>query len=101
MRTSHMTLPASLLSDMETQNLSVDYRAERACQQAKLLENKGSYEEAREALSAYWSRLGERPQLRALAPSVAAEVLLRAGVITGAIGAKSELAGAQENAKNL
>jgi len=96
-----MTLPASLLRDMETQSLSVDYRAERACQQAKLLENKGSYEEARLALSAYWPRLGERPQLTALAPRVAAEVLLRAGVITGAVGGKSQLTDAQEIAKNL
>ena len=96
-----MTLPASLLRDMETQTSSLDYRAEHACQQAKLLENKGAYEEARQALSVCWPRLGERPQLTDLAPSVGAEVLLRAGVITSAIGGKNQLAGAQETAKNL
>ena len=74
-----MTLPASLIYDMETQSPSLDYCAECACQQAKLLENKGTYEEARQALGLFWSRLGERPQLKGLAPSVAAEVLLRAG----------------------
>jgi len=96
-----MTLPASLIHDMETQSPSFDYRAECACQQAKLLENKGAYEEAREALSAYWPYLHERPQLTGLAPSVGAEVLLRAGVITSAIGGKTQVAGTQEAAKNL
>jgi hypothetical protein len=71
-----MTLPASLIRDMDTQSPSLDYRAERACQQAKLHENKGNYEEAWRSLSAHWPHFGERPQLTGLAPSVAAEVLL-------------------------
>jgi tetratricopeptide (TPR) repeat protein len=96
-----MTLPASLIRDMDTQSPSIDYRAERACQQAKLHENKGNYEEAWRALNAHWPHFGERPQLTGLAPSVAAEVLLRAGVITSAIGGKNQLSGAQESAKNL
>ena len=96
-----MTLPASLLREMETHSPSADHLAERACQQAKALENKGSYEEAWRALNAHWPRFGERPQLTGLAPSVAAEILLRAGVITSAIGGNNQLAGAQEAAKNL
>jgi tetratricopeptide (TPR) repeat protein len=96
-----MTLPASLLRDMETRIPSVDYLAERACQQAKTHENKGNFEEACVALGAYWPRFGDRPQLTRLAPNVAAEVLLRAGVITSAIGNKNQLAGTQEAAKNL
>ncbi len=96
-----MTLPTSLLRDMETQSSSVDHWAESACQQAKLHENKGSYEEAWRALGAYWPRFGERPQVTGLAPNVAAEVLLRAGVITSAMGGNNQLAGAQETAKNL
>ena len=100
MSTSHMTLPASHRRDVEPGNISIDCRAELACQLAKHLENKGDYEEAREALGDFW-RLGERPQLKGLAPSVAAELLLRTGVITGAIGGKSQLADAQEVAKNL
>jgi tetratricopeptide (TPR) repeat protein len=86
---------------MDTQSPSLDYRAERACEQAKLHENKGNYEEAWRSLSAHWPHFGERPQLTGLAPSVAAEVLLRAGVITSAIGGKNQLPGAQESAKNL
>jgi len=96
-----MTLPASLLRDVETQTGSVDVRAERSCELAKQLENKGNYEEARQALSAYWPQPGERPQLNDLAPIMAAELLLRTGVITGAFGGKTQLAGAQEAAKNL
>jgi tetratricopeptide (TPR) repeat protein len=96
-----MTLPASLLSDVETQSVSVDFRAERACELAKHLENKGDYEEARQALSAYWPHPGERPLLKDLSQSVAAKVLLRAGVITGTLGGKTQLTDAQEAAKNL
>ncbi len=96
-----MTLPASLLRDVETQTGSVDVRAERACELAKQLENKGNYEDARQALSAYWPDPGERPQLNDLAPIMAAELLLRTGVITGAFGGKTQLAGTQEAAKNL
>lgn len=96
-----MTLPASLLLDVDTQNVSMDYRAERGCELAQQLENKGDFDAARAALSAFWPRPGERPQLNGLAPSVAAELLLRAGVITGA-GPKSQFADAsQESAKNL
>ena len=96
-----MTLPTSLLRDMETQSPTIDISAERACHQAKLLENKGDYEEARKTLSAYWPHLGERPGLTGLAPSDAAELLLRVGVITSALGSKNQLADAQETAKNL
>src|SRR6185436_3530229 len=101
MRATHMTLQASLLRDMETPIPNVDYLAECACQQAKAHENKGNYEEALRALGAHWPRFSEHPQLTGLAPGVAAEVLLRAGVITSAIGSKNQLAGTQEAAKNL
>jgi tetratricopeptide (TPR) repeat protein len=79
----------------------VDLRVERACELAKQLENKGLYDDARQALSAYWPHPGERPQLNGLAPSVAAELLLRAGVITGALRGKTQLVDSQEAAKNL
>lgn len=96
-----MTLLTSLVRDVETQSASVDLCAERACELAKTLENKGDYELAQQSLSAFWPHPAERPQLKGLAPSVAAELLLRAGVITGALGSKSELGDAQEAAKNL
>ena len=96
-----MTLPTSHLHDVEAHSVSADSRAEHACELAKHLENKGDYEAARLALGEHWPCADDRPQLTGLAPSVAAELLLRTGVISGALGGKSQLAGTQEAAKNL
>jgi tetratricopeptide (TPR) repeat protein len=96
-----MTLRASLLRELEDPNLSVDSRAELCCQLAKHYEDRGEYEDARKALSAYWRRIGERPKLTGLDPNTSAEVLLRAGVLSGMIGSKNQIAEAQETAKNL
>jgi tetratricopeptide (TPR) repeat protein len=96
-----LTLRASLLRELENPNLSVNNRAELCCELAKELEKKGEYEEARKVLRDYWRRIGERPNLKGLEPSTAAEVLLRVGVLTGAIGSKNQTADSQETAKNL
>src|SRR5829696_2417488 len=96
-----MTLRASLLRELVNPNLSVGGRAELCCELAKEFENRGEYEEARKTLSSYWQRIGERPKLEGLEPSTAAEVLLRAGVLTGAIGSKNQVTEAEETAKNL
>jgi tetratricopeptide (TPR) repeat protein len=96
-----MTLPPSLLRELEKPNLSVDRRAELCCEAAKAFEYKGQYEQARRILSDYWARIGEPPKLEGLEPSTAGEVLLRAGVLTGAIGSKNQIAESQELAKNL
>src|SRR5215203_909728 len=96
-----MTLRASLLRELVNPNLSVGGRAELCCELAKEFENKGEYEDAREVLSGLWPRIGERPSVSALDPWVAGEVLLRAGVLTGVIGASHQITDAQEKAKNL
>jgi len=96
-----MTLRASLLRELENSNLSVDNRAERCCEIARELENKGEYEDARKVLSRYWRRIGEHPNVEGLDRSIAGEVLLRAGVLTGIIGSKNHIADAQEQAKDL
>lgn len=96
-----MTLPPSLLRELENLSLSVNSRAELYCEAAKALEYKGEYEKARKLLADYWTRIGERPNTAGLEPSTAAEVLLRAGVLTGFIGSKNEVAEAQETAKDL
>ena len=49
----------------------------------------------------YGPRIGERPNLEGLDPNSAAEVLLRAGVLTGILGSKNQIADAHETAKNL
>ena len=96
-----MALQASLLRELENINLSVDRRVQISCELAKDFENKGEYEEARKVLSGYWKRIGERPNLAGLEPSTAGEVLLRVGVLTGAIGNINQITEAEENSKNL
>ena len=44
-----MTLPPSLLRELENPNLSVNSRAALRCDAAKALEYKGEYEKARRA----------------------------------------------------
>src|SRR6478672_2342464 len=96
-----MTLRTSLLRELASPNLSVGGRAELCCELAKDFENKGEYEEAREVLSGLWPHLGECPKVEGLDAGIAAEVLLRAGVLTGFIGSNHQIADAQEKAKNL
>jgi inorganic triphosphatase YgiF len=96
-----MTLPPSLLRELDNPNLSVDSRAELLCEAAKVLEYKGEYEKARKLLIDYWPRIGEAPMLAGLDQHTAAEILLHAGVLTGWIGSKNQIAESQETAKNL
>jgi tetratricopeptide (TPR) repeat protein len=79
----------------------VNNRVERCCEVAKALEYRGEYEEARKVLSDYWPRIGEAPKLAGLDETTAAELLLRAGVITGLLGAYRQIPDAQECAKDL
>jgi len=96
-----MTLRASLLRELENPSLSVSDRVVRCCEVTRELENRGEYEEARKVLSDYWPRIGEAPKLAGLEPNTAAELLLRAGVLTGILGAYRQLPDAQEMAKDL
>jgi len=96
-----MTLRSSRLRDLENPSRSVNDRAELCCEVARGFENKGDYEHALKALSSFWRRIGERPKLEGLEASTAGEVLLRAGVLTSAIGSKNQIADAQERAKDL
>src|ERR1051326_3800443 len=96
-----MTLRASLLRELASPNLSVGGRAELCCELAKDFENKGEYEDAREVLSGLWPNMGQRPRLKGLSQSTSAEVLLRAGVLTGWIGSKHQIENAHERSKNL
>jgi tetratricopeptide (TPR) repeat protein len=90
-----MTLRASLLRELVNSNLDVGGRAELCCKLAREFENKGEYEEAREMLSGLWPRVDQRPRVKGLEPDIAAEVLMRAGVVTGWI------TNAQEQAKDF
>lgn len=96
-----MTLRASLIRQLENHALPPNQRAEIRCQLAKELEDVGDYESAREAISEFWQRVGEKPQLDGLDRHVSAEVLLRAGTLTGWLGNCNQIEAAQESAKNL
>lgn len=96
-----MTLRASLLRDVLNPTLSVGRRVELCCELATEFENKGEYEEARELLSGLWPEMDQRPELAGLDQDIAAEVLLRAGVLVGFIGSHHQIADPQEKAKNL
>ena len=96
-----MTLRPSLLRELVNPNLSVGGRAELCCELASDFENRGEYEEACDVLSVFWPHIGERPNVEGLERRLAAEVLLRAGVLTGIIGSSRQITNAQETAKNL
>jgi tetratricopeptide (TPR) repeat protein len=86
---------------LDTSHLTANDIALRRCLMALELKDKGDYGGAQEVIRPLWERVGERPGIEALHPSVAAEVLLCAGILTGWIGSKNGIEGAQEAAKNL
>ncbi|MDQ3472854.1 MAG: hypothetical protein M3447_03860, partial [Acidobacteriota bacterium] len=69
--------------------------------QAKEQEEAGNFEAARQLLNGFWQRVGERPETNGLDEGARAEVLLRAGTLTGWIGSAQQIPGAQETAKDL
>ena len=86
---------------MDTSHLTANEEALLRCQTALELKDRGDYEGARRGMAPLWGRVGERPKTVELHPSVAAEVLLCAGILTGWIGSKEGIEDAQEVAKNL
>ncbi|HKR01972.1 MAG TPA: response regulator [Pyrinomonadaceae bacterium] len=81
--------------------LTPNERARLRCQLAKQLEEVGNYEAAREAMGERWRGVGYRPILEELDSATAAELLLRAGVLTGWIGCIKQIEGSLETAKDL
>ncbi len=71
------------------------------CQLAKELEDGGRYEEARAALSPWWERIGERPKIDDLPQTTAAEILMRAGSLSGWIGSARQITDSSQFAKDL
>ncbi|MCA1603667.1 MAG: hypothetical protein LC776_19180, partial [Acidobacteria bacterium] len=81
--------------------VSLSERARQLCQLAKLQEEAGDFEAARRTIGEFWERVGNRPRLEGLDDAARAEVLLRAGVLSGWIGSARQIPGAQEIAKDL
>lgn len=97
----HMKLASQLLRQIADPSHTLSEKAYLQCQLARHLEETGNYEAAREALADLWEGVGNYPVLEGLDQPIAAEVLLRAGVLTGWIGSCKQVEGSQENAKNL
>src|SRR6266478_3161687 len=86
---------------LNTAHLSANDEALVRCRAALALKDKGDYKGAKEMMGRLWKRVGDRPETKTLHPSVAAEVLLCAGVVTRWIGSKEGIKEAQEVAKNF
>jgi tetratricopeptide (TPR) repeat protein len=86
---------------LNTAHLSANEEALVRCQAALELKDRGDYEGARLVMGRFWKRVGYRPETKMLHASVAAEVLLCAGILSSWIGSKEGIKEAQEVAKNL
>ncbi len=96
-----MNLTQELADKIADPALDPSERAQLRCQLSRELQWSGNYEGARGAMEELWQRIGERPQIDGLDQTATAEVLLRAGVLTGYIGSAKQIEGAQETAKDL
>lgn len=96
MRINHVS---SLQLDTTTNTTSEHVRA--LCASAKELEEAGKLEDARQVLSEFWQRIGDRPKVAGLAEPEKADLLLRVGALSGWLGSARQIPGAQEAAKDL
>ena len=96
-----MTLAGSLLRQLDDPTLSHDERARIRCEIAADFEHRGQYAEARDALGDLWRGAGQRPAIEGLTERAAAEVLLRAGALSGWLASTAQDEEAQQAAKDL
>jgi tetratricopeptide (TPR) repeat protein len=96
-----MKLAASISQPDNALAASLSDRALALCARAKDLEEAGEFEDARKTMSEFWQRIGDRPRVEGLTAIAQAELLLRAGALSGWIGGTAQIAGAQEIAKDL
>jgi len=96
-----MTLADSLLRQLDDPTLSHDERALIRCELAADFEHRGQYEAARDALGELWRGVGQRPALAGLTERTTAEVLLRAGALSGWLASAAQDQEGQRAAKEL
>jgi tetratricopeptide (TPR) repeat protein len=96
-----MSTPSELLHRIADPALTHDEQARLRCELAKEFEDIGNYEAARSAMGELWRGVGHRPGLENLDQATAADVLLRAGVLTGWLGCAKRVEGTLEAAKDL
>lgn len=71
------------------------------CELAKSLEEAGEFERAAETLQPFWKGLPHRPETGGLDDEARAELLLRAGTLTGWLGSAKQVPDSQAIAKDL
>lgn len=86
---------------LHTAHLTVNEEATFRCQKALEFRDRGGFDNAQEVMRPLWKGLGYRPDTVGLHPSVVAEVLLCAGILTGWIGSRNEIKEADEWARDL
>jgi tetratricopeptide (TPR) repeat protein len=86
---------------INTSHLTANDEALLRCQTALELRDKGDFDGAQEVMRRIWRGVGNRPDIAGLHPSVAAEVLLCVGVLTGWIGSRNEIKEADGYARDL
>ena len=96
-----MVLTNPILRQLDNPALSRNERALLRCRVAADFEQSGQYEAACAALYELWQGIGQRPAIAGLGELAAAEVLLRAGALSGWLGSSRQAKGAQGAAKDL
>ncbi len=96
-----MNLAITLLQRIDEPKLGRAEKARLRCALAKALEDAGNYEAASRGLGEFWQGVGLRPLLADVDERAQAELLLRAGSLSGWLGSTRQIAHAQEGAKDL
>ncbi|MBA3242329.1 MAG: tetratricopeptide repeat protein [Acidobacteria bacterium] len=97
----HMTLAETLLRQLDDPTLTRDEQAMLRCRITADFEHRGQYEAAGNALAELWQGIGQRPILKGLPEGTAAEVLLRAGSLSGWLASAAQDKEGQAAAKDL
>lgn len=96
-----MTLADEMLKESDTSNSTEAGRVLLRCRVAGELIQKGQYEAAGEALGELWAGVGQRPRVDGLPLDAEAEALFRCGTLTHLLGHVRNVAGSQEQAKDM
>jgi len=96
-----MSLHGQASRKLESVSVSENDRVMLRCQAARELELAGEYEAAKAELGERWQGVGQRPKVDGLSEAAKAELLLRAGTLSGWFGSSKQIDNAQELAKDL
>src|SRR5437868_9397837 len=88
-------------TQQQKSDLTLAERAQLSCDLAKQLEKAGDYEAACEALAEFWPHQDGMPKLEGLNEVTKAELMLRAGVLSGWLHSADQNGSHQEIAKDL